>query len=144
MAVQADAGPAAAVEAVCDDKYKIFQIYSQRAKEGFMNRRIWFHADDFGVTAAQSERILSCFREGVLNSVSILPNAPALPASLALLNQADPDGTQIRRVLHLNFVEGRPLAGADNVPDLVDDTGFFDKSFIFASFLNFDKNTKYK
>ena len=95
-----------------------------------MNRRIWFHADDFGVTAAQSERILSCFREGVLNSVSILPNAPALPASLALLNQADPDGTQIRRVLHLNFVEGRPLAGADNVPDLVDDTGFFDKSFI--------------
>lgn len=130
MDVQADAGPAAAVEAVCDDEYKIFQIYSQRAKEGFMNRRIWFHADDFGVTAAQSERILSCFREGVLNSVSILPNAPALPASLALLNQADPDGTQIRRVLHLNFVEGRPLAGADNVPDLVDDTGFFDKSFI--------------
>ena len=95
-----------------------------------MNRKIWFHADDFGVTAAQSERILSCFRDGVLNSVSVLPNSSALRESLALLNQADPDGTQIRRVLHLNFVEGRPLAGADKVPDLVDDTGFFDKSFI--------------
>ncbi|MDE6362876.1 MAG: ChbG/HpnK family deacetylase [Lachnospiraceae bacterium] len=95
-----------------------------------MNRRIWFHADDFGVTAAQSERILNCYRDGVLNSISILPNTPALPESLALLNEADPDGTRIRRVLHLNFVEGRPLAGADKVPDLVDDTGFFDKSFI--------------
>ncbi|MDE7183682.1 MAG: ChbG/HpnK family deacetylase [Lachnospiraceae bacterium] len=95
-----------------------------------MNRRIWFHADDFGVTAAQSERILNCYRDGVLNSISILPNTPVLPESLALLNEADPDGTRIRRVLHLNFVEGRPLAGADKVPDLVDDTGFFDKSFI--------------
>lgn len=95
-----------------------------------MKRKIWFHADDFGVTAEQSERILSCFQSGVLNSISVLPNTPALRESLERLNQADPDGTQIRRVLHLNFVEGKPLAGAENVPDLVDNTGYFNRSFI--------------
>ncbi len=102
----------------------------QGAKKSCMRGKIWFHADDYGVTAAQSERILSCYRDGVLNSVSVLPNTDALRESLALLDQVDPDGTQIRRVLHLNFVEGRPLAGADKVPDLVDNSGFFDKSFI--------------
>ena len=95
-----------------------------------MKNKIWFHADDFGVTKEQSERILECFRNGALNSISVLPNSGALKESLQILDSADPDGTGIRRVLHLNFVEGRPLAGAQNVPDLVDKTGRFDKSFI--------------
>lgn len=101
-----------------------------------MKRKIWFHADDYGVTVRQSGRILDCYQNGVLNSISVLPNTPALGESLGILNQADPDGTRIRRVLHLNFVEGRPLAGAENVPQLVDDTGFFDKSF--AQFLRWN------
>lgn len=95
-----------------------------------MENNIWFHADDYGVTVQQSERILECFRNGALNSISILPNTPALKDSLKVLDEADPDGNRIRRVLHLNFVEGRPLAGAEQVPLLVDETGYFDKSFI--------------
>lgn len=95
-----------------------------------MKNSIWFHADDFGVTTGQSERILSCYQNGVLNSISVIPNTPALRESLEILNLADPDGTRIRRVLHLNFVEGQPLAGAEEVPALVDDKGYFDKSFI--------------
>lgn len=95
-----------------------------------MKGKIWFHADDYGVTAEQSKRILSCYQNGALNSVSVLPNAPALGASLEMLDRMDPDGSRIRRVLHLNFVEGRPLAGAQNVPELVDETGYFDKSFL--------------
>ena len=91
--------------------------------------RIWFHADDYGVTAEQSRKILECRTEGALNSISIVPNSNELSESLAILNGVDPDAG-IRRVLHINFVEGRPLAGAQNVPLLVDDTGFFDKSFI--------------
>lgn len=97
---------------------------------GNKNNMIWFHADDFGVTAAQSRCILSCFQDGALNSISILPNTDALGESLELLDEADPGADKIRRVLHLNFVEGRPLAGAENVPLLVDKTGHFDKSFI--------------
>lgn len=95
-----------------------------------MKNNIWFHADDFGVTVEQSECILDCYRNGVLNSISVLPNTSALRESLEILDQADPDHTQIRRVLHLNLVEGKPLAGAENVPLLVDDTGYFNKSFV--------------
>ena len=95
-----------------------------------MKNNIWFHADDFGVTRQQSEKILDCFRNGALNSVSVLPNTMALKESLKILDETDPDGNRIRRVLHLNFVEGRPLAGAENVPLLVDKSGYFDKSFI--------------
>lgn len=95
-----------------------------------MKNKIWFHADDYGVTLEQSKRILSCFQNGALNSISVLPNTPALRESLELLNQYDPDGMDIRRVLHLNFVEGKPLSGAEHVPDLVDNTGYFNKSFM--------------
>lgn len=94
-----------------------------------MKNNIWFHADDFGVTAEQSGRILSCCQNGALNSISVLPNTSALRESLEILNRTDPGGTAVRRVLHLNFVEGKPLAGEGNVPDLVDGTGYFDKSF---------------
>lgn len=90
---------------------------------------MWYHADDYGVTAEQSKRILACYREGMLNSISVLPNSDALGEALQILDEADPEA-QLRRVLHLNFVEGRPLAGADQVPLLVDKEGYFDKSFI--------------
>lgn len=89
---------------------------------------IWYHADDFGVSIEQSERILACYTDGALNSISIMPNVPDLGGVLALLEKADAD-CSIRRVLHLNFVEGRPLAGAALVPLLVDKGGYFDKSF---------------
>ena len=72
---------------------------------------IWFHADDYGVTPEQSERILDCYKQGVLNSISVLPNSPALVECRKLLDEADPKH-QIRRVLHINLVEGRPAAGA--------------------------------
>ena len=80
---------------------------------------IWFHADDYGVTPEQSERILDCYKQGVLNSISVLPNSPALVECRKLLDEADPKH-QIRRVLHINLVEGRPAAGADQVKLLVD------------------------
>ncbi len=89
----------------------------------------WYHADDFGVSLEQSEKILSCYQEGALNSISILPNVPDLDGALALLDRIDAKGV-IRRVLHLNFVEGKPLAGANKVPLLADKEGYFDKSFI--------------
>ena len=103
-----------------------------------MNGKIWFHADDCGVTAQQAQKILACHREGVLNSISILPNTPSLGEALEILDKEDPKA-EIRRVLHLNFVEGKPLVGADKVPLLVDKEGFFNKSFIRLFLWNITK-----
>lgn len=97
-------------------------------RTAFRNKETWYHADDFGVSLEQSEKILSCYQDGALNSISILPNVPDLGGALELLDQADKKRV-IRRVLHLNFVEGRPLAGVKQVPLFVDKEGYFDKSF---------------
>ena len=102
----------------------------------FRDKVTWYHADDFGVSLEQSEKILSCYQDGALNSISILPNVPDLGGALALLDKVDKKRV-IRRVLHLNFVEGKPLAGADKVPLLVDRKGYFDKSFFVFFIWNY-------
>lgn len=92
------------------------------------HEKIYFHADDYGVTKEQSEAILSCSLQGALNSISILPNTPQLKECLELLEEKD-SGHRLRRVLHLNFVEGKPAAKAESVSDLTDETGYFGVSF---------------
>lgn len=93
------------------------------------SRKIWFHADDYGVTVRQSQKILECHKEGALNSISVIPNSRELSECLKILDEADPDAA-IRRVLHINFVEGKPAAGGDRVPLLVDKEGYFCRSFV--------------
>ena len=90
---------------------------------------IWFHADDYGVTKEQSCKILECYKNGALNSISVIPNSPVLSECLDILDEADKD-KKIRRVLHLNFVEGKPLADRDKVDMLIDETGYFNRSFV--------------
>lgn len=91
--------------------------------------KIWFHADDFGVTKEQSETILTCYEFGNLNSISVIPNTKNMEEIANLLREKDPD-CHIRRILHLNFVEGRPISDSDKVPFLVDDKGMFSCSFM--------------
>lgn len=101
-------------------------------------KKVLFHADDYGVTVGQSKRILACHTQGILNSISVIPNSPAVAECLQLLDETDPD-RQIRRVLHLNFVEGKPLADLDKVSMLIDKEGYFDKSFVQLLKWNFTK-----
>lgn len=94
-----------------------------------MINKIWFHADDYGLTKKQSEKILECYTNGVLNSISVIPNSLNLSEACKLLNDLDSE-KKIRRVLHLNFVEGKPLSDLNDVSMLVDEKGYLDKSFI--------------
>lgn len=90
---------------------------------------IYFHADDYGVSRNQSARILNCYTKGALNSISVIPNTSELESCLTLLDTEDAN-REIRRVLHLNFVEGKPAACVEKIDMLVDNTGFFSISFI--------------
>lgn len=89
---------------------------------------IYYHADDYGITPCQSERILECSTSGNLNSISIIPNVSDLEQCFTILNN-HPNSASIRRVLHINFVEGRPVSDAMDVYLLVDKNGFFNISF---------------
>lgn len=94
-----------------------------------MENTIFYHADDYGVTYEQCKKILECNKQGALNSISVIPNVKELDKALGVLEEVDCEHA-IRRVLHLNFVEGRPVADIQKVKLLVDDKGYFDKSFV--------------
>lgn len=85
------------------------------------------HADDFGINPRQSECILSCAREGLLNSTSVMVGSPHFSECAKLLD-ARPQGMRIG--LHENLVEGPCCARPEDVPLLVDGRGYFNRSFV--------------
>lgn len=98
---------------------------------------VYFHADDYGITLRQSEDIIECYRNGKLNSVSIMPNSEHLKECMALL-----DDKSIRKVVHLNFIEGNSVAKPSDVALLVDREGKLKCSF--GSLLKNSFSTKKK
>lgn len=96
------------------------------------------HADDYGVSVAQSELILGCSSmlggNGALNSLSIMANSPVFTqcADLleATLTEHAPASSAFHIGVHINVVEGRCCANAADIPLLVDASGMFCLSFI--------------
>ncbi len=87
---------------------------------------IEYHADDYGMSMEQCERILACHREGLLNGFSIMPNSDILEEAMKL---AAPYGNEISYSVHLNLRDGRSNAAREKIPHLVDETGIFNISF---------------
>lgn len=80
------------------------------------------HADDYALTFNTSKDMLECMRAGKLDSISIVPNMSCFEECMTLLYKEIP-GLPFLPLLsvHLDFVEGRSLAGQAAVPDLVRD-----------------------
>lgn len=95
-------------------------------KQARMPLKIEFHADDYGLFPAQSERILDCWEHGVLNGVSVMPNSPFLQTAMERLYAAK---REMAVTVHLNIIEGKSLCSAGEVPLLVDEKGVFRVSF---------------
>lgn len=85
-----------------------------------------FHADDFGANQEISEHILDCYREGALNSLSVLPNGRYPDACMQIL---EPYRDKIKVSIHFNLAEGHCLSEPSQVPLLVDERGMFNISF---------------
>ena len=91
---------------------------------------IYFCADDYGISKTSNERIEYCLKNGVLNKVSVLPNGEIEDFKKRLLK----DGARLS--LHINLVEGYPLADADELDLIVTESGKFKYSFIGLFFLS--------
>lgn len=82
--------------------------------------RIDIHADDYALTLGTSKDMISCMEKGQLDSISIVPNMTCFEECMELLYQAIPKFPFLPAMsVHLDFVEGRSLAGAEYVPLLV-------------------------
>ena len=91
---------------------------------------IYFCADDYGISKSSNTRIEECFKNGVLNKISVLPNGDVSDFNERLL------GENVKLSLHLNLIEGYPLSKKEDVSLLVSDKGFFKHSFIGLFFLS--------
>lgn len=79
------------------------------------------HADDYALTVNTSKDMLSCMEKGQLDSISIVPNMSCFRECMELLYEAIPRLPFLPAMsVHLDFVEGRCLAGAEKVPLLAD------------------------
>lgn len=98
------------------------------------------HADDYALTLNTSKDMLACMRAGKLDSISIVTNMSCFEECMELLYAEIPSLPFLPLLsVHLDFVEGRCLAGRKQAPDLVKDgsdlMGLGWGGLFFASYL---------
>lgn len=89
------------------------------------------HADDYALTVNTSKDMLSCMKKGQLDSISIVPNMSCFDECMELLYASIPSLPFLPKMsVHLDFVEGRSLAGAEQTPLLTaEETGLMGLSW---------------
>lgn len=82
--------------------------------------KIDIHADDYALTENTSKDMLACMKAGKLHSISIVPNTSCFEKCMEMLYNEIPDMPFLPLLsVHLDFVEGRSLAGKGETPLLV-------------------------
>ena len=84
---------------------------------------IYFCADDYGLCKSTSEHIQECIDKGALNKVSVFPNFEQIDLHKILKNK------NVRISLHLNLVEGKCMADADEINLIADKNGNLKHTF---------------
>ena len=84
---------------------------------------IYICADDYGLCDISSMHIQQCIDEGALNKVSVFPNFEKVDLH-KLLNDKN-----VRISLHLNLVEGKCMADADEINLIADKNGNLKHTF---------------
>ncbi len=79
------------------------------------------NADDFGFSKPITDAIVACHKDGIVTSTTIMANMPAAEYACQRMRGFQKLGVGV----HLNLTEGRPILPPDEVPDLIDDKGFF-------------------
>lgn len=82
------------------------------------------HADDYALTVNTSKDMLECMRAGKLDSISIVPNMSCFEECMSLFYEEIPRLPFLPLLsVHLDFVEGKSLAGREAAPDLTKEGG---------------------
>lgn len=97
---------------------------------------IYICADDYGLCDTASFHIRQCMEHGPLNKISVFPNFDKVDLNEILNNK------NACASLHLNLVEGRCMAFADEMDLLTDDKGIFKHTFLGILKLNIFQKQK--
>lgn len=89
------------------------------------------HADDYALTVNTSKEMLELMKDGIFDSISIIPNSSCHDECIDILCENIPTLPYLPKMsVHLNLVEGISLS--DNDGSLIDTTW---KSLFFASYI---------
>jgi hopanoid biosynthesis associated protein HpnK len=122
-------GPSKAASPRRDHKHPIAGI-DQRLKRGGRLDGLIINADDFGLAPEVNEAVERAHRQGVLTSASLMVAGPAADEAVAIA-KAMP-GLHVG--LHLVLAEGASMLPAEEIPDLVDDSGRLRRGMVGAAF----------
>ena len=89
-----------------------------------MTRAAIINADDFGLSPGVNRGIVSCFRDGVLSSTTMLVNLDSFEDAVRLARE-NPD---LPVGIHLSLLWGPPVSDPARVPTLLDGDGMFPSS----------------
>jgi hopanoid biosynthesis associated protein HpnK len=95
-------------------------------------KRVIITGDDFGLSLAVNEAIEEAHRKGVLSTASLMVGAKASADAMERARRLP----TLRVGLHIVLVEGSPVLPPQEVPDLVDERGWFSSHLIRAG-INF-------
>lgn len=87
--------------------------------------KIIINADDYGFSKNSTEDILECVEDGVLNSVSLIPNGYWFEKAAEKIQSHK----KVAVAAHLNLCEGHPITPAEEIPYLVDEAGYLKNNF---------------
>jgi chitin disaccharide deacetylase len=84
-------------------------------------QRVVFSADDFGLSESVNEAVERAFRDGALDSASLMVAGPAAADAVSRARRLP----KLRVGLHLVVIEGQAVLPVGEIPDLVDASGWF-------------------
>lgn len=103
-----------------------------------LNRFIDVHADDYALSKNSDSNILSLCKQGILDSISVIPNLSRFNEAVNdFFNMQEKTAKKILVSVHLNFMEGKCCSPKQELPDLVDENGFFKVSWGKLFFWNY-------
>lgn len=89
-------------------------------------KNIIVHADDFAISENAAKTVAQLIKAGAVQSVSIMPNLSTTRTGIELLK---PYKDQVMVCVHLNLVEGKCMAGPEQIPLLADKNGLLKLSW---------------
>lgn len=91
-----------------------------------MKKKLIVSADDFGFSEGYNYGALRAYQKGIVTVLSLMSNMEAAAHAVELARREAPEANLVQ---HTNFVQGRPVSRAGDVPSLVDENGMFYRSY---------------
>lgn len=89
------------------------------------------NADDFGANTTKNLAIAKCFKLGIINSASVIPNLEGFTEAIQMSKE---NGFQNKIGIHVNLTEGKALTDLSKIK-LVDTEGFFIKKRVKKKYI---------